>query len=209
MRARGRTVHNPLTTSGDNGAARKARLVGGAVRSAAVRIGTLIATHCWGRGSLRISLSLVSLSAFLLLGCEAEYSQHDGNPRSARGVIPLPERALLQPQGEPGCELKPLQEEGGEGAEQRGKPPPPRPANLADHEPSVPSGGRPPAPPSESIRKLGQVDSNPALGLRVRLEYERDCFRRAEMQARDRLHRLQAAVGKTIKTVKRIERNGF
>jgi hypothetical protein len=92
---------------------------------------------------------------------------------------------LLQPQGEPGCESKASQEEGGEGAEQT-----------------------PPAPPSESNRKLGQVDSNVALGLRIRLEYERDCYRRAEIQARDRLHRLQAAVGKTIKTVKRVERNG-
>jgi hypothetical protein len=158
---------------------------------------------------LRISLALVCLSAFLLLGCEKEYSQHDGSPPSARLVIPLPERALLQPQGEPGCELKALQEEGGEGAEQRGKPLAPRSTNLADPQPSVRSGGQPPAPPSDANRKLGQVDSNAALGLRIRLEYERDCFRRAEMQARDRLHRLQAAVGKTIKTVKRIERNGF
>jgi len=181
--------------------------VGGAVRFAAVRIGALFATHCWSRGRLPMSLSLLSLGAFLLLGCEAEYSQHDGSPRSAKLVIPLPERALLQPQGEPGCESS--QEEVGEGADQRGKPLPPRSTNFADHEPSVRSGGQPPAPSSEPNRKLGQVDPNAALGLRIRLEYERDCFRRAEMQARDRLNRLQAAVGKTIKTVKRIERNGF
>jgi hypothetical protein len=134
-----------------------------------------------------MSVSLVSLGAFLLLGCAAEYSQQDSSTRSAKVVIPLPERALLQPQGEPGCELKASQEVGGEGAEQR----------------------QPPVPPSGSNRRQGQVDSNAALGLRIKLEYERDCFQRAEMQARDRLHRLQAAVGKTIKTVKRIERNGF
>jgi hypothetical protein len=108
------------------------------------------------------------------------------SPRSAKLEIPLPERALLQPKVEPGCELK---AEGGE--------------------PSVQSGGQPPAPTSEANRRLDQVASNAALGLRMRLEYERDCFRRAEIQARDQLHRLQAAVGKTIKTVKRIERNGF
>src|SRR5262245_17882874 len=162
---------------------------GGAVRIAAVRIGKLSATHCWGRLPLRISISLVSLCAFLLLGCASEYGQQVGKPRSTKVEIPLPERALLQPQGEPGCELKASQEEGGEGAEQRGKPLP--------------------HPPAESNRKLGQVGSNAALGLRIKLEYERDCFRRAEIQARDRLHQLQAAVGKTIKTVKRIERNGF
>ena len=179
------------------------------MRFAAVRIATLIATLCWSRGPLRMSVSLVGLSAFLLLGCAAEYSQHDSSPRRAKLAILLPERALLQPQGEPGCELKASQEEGGDGAEQRGKPLATRVANLADHEPSVRAGGQPPVPPSESNRKLGQVDPNGALGLRIRLEYERDCFRRAEMQARDRLHRLQAAVGKTIKSVKRIERNGL
>jgi hypothetical protein len=157
------------------------------VRFAAVRIGTLIATHCWGRGLLRISVSLVSLCAFLLLGCTSEYSQQGSNPPSTRLAISLPERALLQPQDEPGCELKASQKEGGEGAEERGK--------------------LQPQSPADSSRKLGQVDSNAALGLRIKLEYERDCFRRAEIQARNRLHRLQAAVGKTIKTVKRIERN--
>ena len=153
------------------------------MRFAALRIATFIAAHCCSRGPLSVSL----ISAFLLLGCAAEYGQQNSSPRRADLVIPLPERALLQPQGEPGCELKVPQEEAGEGAEQR----------------------HPPAPPSETSRKLGQVDSNAPLGQRIRLEFERDCYRRAEMRARDRLHRLQAAVGKTIKTVKRIERNGL
>ena len=93
----------------------------------------------------------------------------------------------MQPQGEPGCELEAPPEKSSEGAEQR----------------------QPPAREWEPNRKQGQGDTNAALGLRIRLEYERDCFRRAELQTRDRLHRLQAAVGKTIKTVKRIGRNGF
>jgi len=160
---------------------------GDAVRFAAVRIGTLIAIHRWNRGPLRTSVSLVSLSAFLLLGCVSEYNQQGSRPQSAKSVIPLPERALMQPQGEPGCELEASQEKSSEGAEQR----------------------HPPAREWEPNRKQGQGDPNATLGLRVRLEYERDCFRRAESQTRDRLHRLQAAVGKTIKTVKRIERNGF
>src|SRR5262245_4718321 len=104
---------------------------GGAVRFAALRIATFIAAHCCRRGPLRMSVALIS--AFLLLGCAAEYGQQNSNPRRADLVISLPERALLQPQGEPGCELKASQEEGGEGAEQR----------------------HPPAPPSETSRKLG------------------------------------------------------
>jgi hypothetical protein len=133
-----------------------------------------------------MSICLVSLGAFLLLGCAAEYSQQGSRPQSAKSIIPLPERALMQPQGEPGCESEAPREKSSEGgAEQR--------QSQREWEPN---------------HKQGQGDTNAALGLRIRLEYERDCFRRAELQTRDRLHRLQAAVGKTIKTVKRIERNG-
>src|SRR5262249_5018282 len=116
-----------------------------------------------------------------------DYSQQGSRSQSAKSVIPLPERTLMQPQGEPGCELEAPQEKSGHGAEQR----------------------QPPAPPLDPHRKQAQGEPNAALGLRIKLEYERDCFRRAEMQTRDRLHRLQAAVGKTIRTVKRIERSGF
>jgi len=121
------------------------------------------------------------------LGCAAEYNQQGSRPQTAKSVIPLPERALMQPRGEPACELEAPQDKSSEAAEQT----------------------RPPAREWEPNRKQGQGDANAALGLRIRLEYERDCFRRAELQTRDRLHRLQTAVGKTIKTVKRIERNGF
>jgi hypothetical protein len=117
---------------------------------------------------------------------------------------------MLQPQGEPGCEAETSQLEGGERATQGRKPDPTKVANLAGHEQSVRSDGQPPPLPSasQSNRKVGQADPNATLGLRIRLEYERDCFRRAEMKARDRLHRLQAAVGRTIKAVKRVERDG-
>jgi hypothetical protein len=146
----------------------------------------------------------------LLLGCAAEQSQHDSSSQSVKSAIPMPERALLQPQGEPGCEAKTSRLQGGERAAQGREPEPTKVANLTRDEPSVRSDGQPPALPSapQSNHRVGQADPNATLGLRIRLEYERDCFRRAEVKVRDRLHRLQTAVGKTMKAVRRMERGG-
>ena len=169
-----------------------------------------IATHSWSRRPFRFPVSVAGLSACLLLGCAVEHSHQGGSARSPKSAIPLPERALLKPQGEPGCEFKTSRMDGGEGREHRTEPVPARVANLVAREQSVWSDSRPPAPPPalQANRQLSQIDPNAALGLRIRLEYERDCFRRAEMQARDRLQRLQAAVSKTVRAVKRIHQDG-
>jgi hypothetical protein len=53
----------------------------------------------------------------------------------------------------------------------------------------------PGAAPQPSTHLLGQV---------IKLEYERNCFERAEWRVRSRLLRLQAAVAKTISAVKRV-----
>jgi hypothetical protein len=47
--------------------------------------------------------------------------------------------------------------------------------------------------------------SDGALSQRVRLEFERNCYQQAEMRARAQLLRLQAAVGKTIRSLDRID----
>jgi rare lipoprotein A (peptidoglycan hydrolase) len=47
-----------------------------------------------------------------------------------------------------------------------------------------------------------QAGSGADGALRTKLDYERQCYRHAEMIARDRLRRLQAAVGETIRAVK-------
>lgn len=53
------------------------------------------------------------------------------------------------------------------------------------------------------------VQSNPnaSLSQRIKLEYERNCFQQAEMRLREQLLQLQAAIGKTIRSVKRNERS--
>jgi hypothetical protein len=58
-------------------------------------------------------------------------------------------------------------------------------------------------PPPSPTR--AQADPSPAVALRMKLDYERECYRRAEIILRDRLRQLQAAVGETIEAVNRGE----
>jgi hypothetical protein len=46
-----------------------------------------------------------------------------------------------------------------------------------------------------------QSDAEAALALRIRLEYERECYRRAERRVRERLQQLQAATRDTLKAL--------
>jgi hypothetical protein len=59
------------------------------------------------------------------------------------------------------------------------------------------SGGPQPSPPR------AQTDVSADLALRRKLEYERQCYRHAEMILRDRLLQLQASLGETITAVSR------
>jgi hypothetical protein len=62
------------------------------------------------------------------------------------------------------------------------------------------SSGRPqPGPPR------AQADVSADLALRRKLEYERQCYRHAEMILRDRLLQLQASLGETITVINRAE----
>jgi hypothetical protein len=62
------------------------------------------------------------------------------------------------------------------------------------------AGGQPqPSPPR------AQTDSSTDLALRRKLEYERQCYRHAEMIMRDRLLQLQASLGETITAINRGE----
>ena len=53
-----------------------------------------------------------------------------------------------------------------------------------------------PATPISGVSdsEVAQADPNLALSQRIKLEYERDCFRRAEMRIRERLLKLQRAM---------------
>jgi Protein of unknown function (DUF3551) len=52
---------------------------------------------------------------------------------------------------------------------------------------------------SQASGTRGQTDPGTEAALRMRLDYERQCYKQAEMILRNRLHHLQASVGDTIK----------
>jgi hypothetical protein len=61
-----------------------------------------------------------------------------------------------------------------------------------------------PASPA-TVPPSPEVERNAELALRIKLEYERECYRQAEMRVRQRLHQLQSSVGETVKSVNRTE----
>ena len=119
--------------------------------------------------------------------------------------IPLPRQALLQRQPEPGCtaeaagpdtlggDLRPSLQRHASAAMLAAAA-----ASDAPRLPVTPTSG-------QSENAIAQSDPNLGLAQRIKLEYERDCFRRAEMRTRERLQKLQEAVAVTAKAVKRAE----
>jgi hypothetical protein len=151
------------------------------VRIAAANAGILHATCSW-----LVALSVVGLSGCALLGCATDHQQVK-SISSPRPSIPLPSQALLTPQPDPECALKDVAIE-----ERSDKPPDVNPSDSGH------SATAPGAAPQPSTHLLGQL---------IKLEYERNCFQRAEWRARSRLLRLQTAVAKTIKAAKRVSQN--
>lgn len=132
---------------------------------------------------LRSPLLAAGMCALLLSGCAAEHSHGDG-ARPARVRVPRPAQALLAAPKEPACaQSRP------EGA-----------ARAKDEKGAV---AERPAGRTEPGSTQGQADG--ALSQRIRLEFERNCFQQAEMRARTQLLRLQAAVGKTIRSLDRMK----
>jgi hypothetical protein len=184
--------------------------VGSALRSTTTNLAPSSGSPRGRRKSPRLAICVAGAGACLLLGCAGEQSGDGGSPPSAKLAIPVPERGLLQPPTDPGCEAKTSRSQAHERDTQGQNPEQTKVANLGGPEQSVRSDGQPRALPSapQASDRLGQADPNVTLGLRIRLEYERDCFRRAEAKMRERLRQLQAAVGKTIEAVKRKQRDG-
>jgi hypothetical protein len=128
------------------------------------------------------------LSAATLGGC-AEYSDYaipHGSGGSAQRTanakkIPLPDRALLETQPAPDCEARAMQR----GDKER------RVDAAAFVKPAIPDDA--------------SADPNADLAFRIKLEYERECYRQAERRVRDQLKALQTSTTQTIDAVKRAE----
>jgi hypothetical protein len=147
------------------------------VRIAAADAGIPLAIFSW-----LVALSIAGLGGCALLGCAADH-RHVKSTSIARSSIPLPSEALLTPQPEPGCALKRAATE-----------------ERPDKSPGASSSPTGPGTAQQSSR-------TPLLGQLVKLEYERNCFQRAEWRARNKLRQLQAAVAKTMKAAKGVGQN--
>src|SRR5262245_59273446 len=51
------------------------------------------------------------------------------------------------------------------------------------------------------------TEKNADLALRIKLEYERECYRQAEVRVREQLRKLQASASETVRAVKQLEHN--
>ena len=180
------------------------------MRTTAAGAGLLNATLAWSRRRLRLPF-VAGLSGCVLLGCAAEYSQQ-GNSTPAKSAIPLPNQALLTPHPEPGCALKTFDLDSDKGQAPGEERKPTKVANLADGARSrlaMTSDGAPSVPGTAAQPNPALVQTNPdaSLAERVKLEYERDCLRRAEARVREKLAQLQSAVRKTARAVRRTVSN--
>ena len=133
----------------------------------------------------------VTLFAPAVSGCAFPFHAEDlARPRSRSASRPsLPRAALLSPQRPPDC---------GE-------------ANTADPGPAALGPKRAASTVGVEPTSVAMMppkadeDRSADLALRIKLEYERECYRQAEIRVRDRLRQLQGAVSETIKSVNRTE----
>jgi len=158
------------------------------------------------RGHCRPATAI--LVAGLAVCALSSCSKYDMATYSGPARIPLPKRTLLEPPREPNCTTE-ASRPGGYGSNLSG------PEQHRTMVASLAAAGTidtldAPATttPIQSGSTLAQTDPNLGLSQRIRLEYERDCFRRAEIRARERLLQLQRAVSRTAKAVKRTEQSG-
>ena len=65
-------------------------------------------------------------------------------------------------------------------------------------------------PDGQKVASLAplQPDANADLAMRIKLDYERECYRQAELRVRESLQKLQTSTGATIKAVKEMEQAG-
>lgn len=161
---------------------------------------TILASPCAASWVLGVA---VTLAIFALPGCVpvyyvAEYTEAaDAGPRArtrAKPSVPVPKPALLAPQGPPDCgEVK--------AAELK--------AATADPKRMANAMGGEQASVADVLSNAGPEPSDPnaALAMRIKLEYERECYRQAEERVRARLQELQGSVKETIRSVNHAEKH--
>ena len=163
----------------------------------------LNAPFSWAHWHLRLPF-VVALSGCALLGCA--HSGQQGSSTTTK-PIPLPSLALLTQYPEPGCELKASELNGHKG---RAEGVAVRVANLPGERSHKSAGSDGPTSvsgtTSQPNRSLARANPDASLAERIRLEYERNCFQRAEVRVREKLMQLQIAVRKTVRAIEGTKR---
>jgi hypothetical protein len=174
------------------------------VRSVLVSVAAVVSIAARQARHLRSPLFAAGMSALLLCGCAADHS-HGDDVRSARVHIPRPAQALLIPPKEPVCTPS-------SSGLRTGKEQPEAEARVREKRDGAErsSGSTEPGGPRSRQtpqRDPGSAQGHPdaSLSQRIRLEFELNCFQQAEMRARAQLLQLQAAVGKTIRSLDRMK----
>jgi hypothetical protein len=145
-----------------------------------------------------IAVIMTAVSGCAPVYHDVEYAVYGEEMSGARRLPPskprlsLPQPELLKAQSPPDCQeaktadLQPTARDH-QGAPRNALA---QQASAAESQPSL--GAEPP-------------DRNAELAQRIKLEYERECYRLAEMRARDRLRQLQGSVGEALKSINRAE----
>ena len=165
---------------------------------------------CGGLGHLAPPRAVLAAAvAMAVVGCAPHYHEPGDAMFDAAGAatppkprakvkIPVPSPALLTPQAEPKCED--IKSAAGSGPPAKAETKRLASAEAPDEKArAAPSSGDSTA--AAGAPPPGTGDADASLALRIKLEYERECYRQAELRARNRLHRLQASVGATVKAV--------
>jgi hypothetical protein len=144
-------------------------------------------------------------SSILLAGCGPAYMDA-AEPMAAarpqpkkRPQLALPDPALLRPQAAPNCE------DGGQPqaeAKKASEPSAEATRRVVSTDAALP-GAAGVAPQSSGGGEPARLDAD--MAVRIKLEYERECYRQAEARVRDRLKHLQLSVTDSLKFYKRLE----
>jgi len=133
-----------------------------------------------------------------LAGCAPEYGDYGyaisdstvAAPRKpATRRIPGPSQVLLTPEQKPDCDADAAV------AEKAQSPP----TRVARREQEGRPAGTSDASSAQTAIAPPQPDANVDMALRIKLEYERECYKQAESRVRERLQRLQAWTAEAIK----------
>jgi hypothetical protein len=141
--------------------------------------------------TFRALVLVIAFCGAAVSGCAPPYHEDDfARPRvRSEAKVPLPRAVLLSPQGPPDC----------------GETNTADPRAAAEDSKQLTSTVATEAASGAMVPPKADADRNAELAVRIKLEYERECYRQAEIRVRDRLRQLQGSVSETIKSINRVE----